>query len=231
MKHTLALDVYGTLFDTCSIEPVLQRYAGAQAGEVARVWREKQLEYSFLRGLTQRFRDFSICTQDALHYCNAYFNLHLTATDEAVLLDAYQHLSPFPDVQPALQALRRHGRLFALTNGCQHAVHTLLEHAQIKEFFTGVVSVADIKTYKPDPSVYTHFLRSTQSDPEYTWLVSANSFDIIGADYVGMRTIWVRRQPEEVFDPWGGQAEITVNSLTQVAEHINITDTANSSAS
>lgn len=215
MKRTLAFDIYGTLFDIQSIEQVLNLYSD-QPYQVAQTWRDKQLEYSFRRGLMERFKDFSICTRDALRYCDAFYKLRLSEDDEHRLLQAYDSLPPFADVLPALRVLGRDFDIYAFSNGCQGTVQSLLENAGIADVFDGVVSVSETKTFKPDPKVYTHFLRVTQSDPEHTWLVSTNCFDIIGADSVGMRTAWVKREPSMVFDPWGAQPEVVVSTLTDL---------------
>ena len=225
MRFTLAFDVYGTLFDTQGVVTALQahmrtlqqapqRQVTAQA--VAELWRDKQLEYAFRRGLMQRFKDFSVCTRDALRYCDAYFKLSLTPEAEAKLIAAFDQLPVYDDVSAALRELGRTHRVYAFTNGCQEKVESLLENAGIADDFNGVVSVTEAKSFKPDPSVYTHFLRQTQSDSEHTWLVSANAFDIIGADSVGMRTAWVKRRPDAIFDPWGVQPELTVAHLGQL---------------
>lgn len=228
MQCTLAFDIYGTLFDTqgvlVAIEQVLAEKAdvprGVTASQVARMWRDKQLEYSFRRGLMQRFKDFSVCTCDALHYCNSYFNLNLNARAEQQLLKAFDTLPPFEDVSDALRKLGQKHQIYAFSNGCQQNLASLLENAGLANEFNGVVSVTDAKSFKPDPAVYTHFLRQTKSDPERTWLVSANAFDIIGADSVGMRTAWVKRQTDMVFDPWGVDPELTVRDLGELVAQI-----------
>ncbi|MGX5915035.1 haloacid dehalogenase type II [Aliidiomarina sp. Khilg15.8] len=218
MRNTLAFDVYGTLIDTQGITDELKTLVGARAAEVATLWRSKQLEYSFRRGLMHRYRDFSVCTANALEYCNQVFNLGLTGQHTDQLMQAYRRLPAFDDVVPALTELSDQGqRVFAFSNGSADAVQALLEHAGIAELFEGIVSVEEIKTFKPDPAVYQHFLRQTASDPERSWLVSGNCFDIIGADAVGMRTAWVQRQPDAVFDPWDSQPEFTIRSLKELA--------------
>ncbi|MCC5880010.1 MAG: haloacid dehalogenase type II [Idiomarina sp.] len=229
MQCTLAFDVYGTLFDTQGVVKALAAYvpkAGTRnsqvsAADVARLWRDKQLEYAFRRGLMQRFKDFSVCTRDALRYCNVYYELDLSAAEETELLAAFDLLPLFSDVSNALSILGRKHRVYAFSNGCQSNVESLLENAGVANAFNGVISVTDTKSFKPDPSVYTHFLRQTHSDPEQTWLVSANAFDIIGADSVGMRTAWVKRQHNAVFDPWGVQPEVTVEHLGQLNDLIH----------
>lgn len=218
MQNTFAFDVYGTLIDTQGITEELATFVGPRAGEVAQMWRSKQLEYSFRRGLMQRYRDFSVCTADALEYCNQVFKLGLSKQATTQLLQAYRTLPPFHDVAPALRALSEQGqRVFAFSNGSASAVQHLLEHAEILPLFEGIISVEALKTFKPDPAVYQHFLRQTVSDPERSWLVSGNCFDIIGADAVGMRTAWVQRHPETIFDPWDSQPEFTITSLKELA--------------
>lgn len=223
---TLAFDIYGTLFDTDGVHhallPICAELGRQQvsASDVMAMWRDKQLEYSFRRGLMQRFKDFSVCTRDALRYCDAYFKLDMSAQQEASLLDAFNHLPAYSDVAETLTALSKKHRIYAFSNGCQPTVEGLLEHAGLSGLFNGVVSVTETKTFKPDPAVYTHFLRQTDSDPEQTWLVSANSFDIIGADSVGMRTAWIRRSAQQHFDPWGVQPELTVANIGQLINRI-----------
>lgn len=232
MKCTIAFDIYGTLFDTSGIQTRLEPIClqarqksgahggGVSAADVARLWRDKQLEYSFRRGLMQRFKDFSVCTRDALRYCNAYFDLGISAQEEAYLLQGYNELPLFADVAPSLARLTQQHHVFAFTNGCEDAVLSLLRNAGVANHFHDVISVSDTKTFKPDPAVYTHFLRQTESDPEATWLVSANSFDIIGADSVGMRTAWIRRSSDNIFDPWGVQPELTISDLSDLSGRI-----------
>lgn len=223
VQCTLGFDLYDTLFDTKGLARALQPVCaerGLQTDEVIRMWRDKQLEYSFRRGLMQRFKDFSVCTRDALQYCDAYFKLHLSAQQQAILLAALEQLPPFADVEDALTRLSETHRIFAVSNACVDSIESLLTNAKLRHLFVGVVSVSETKTFKPDPAVYTHFLRQTQSDPEKTWLVSAHAFDIIGADSVGMRTAWVKRSTAHHFDPWGVHPELTVTELGQLVPRL-----------
>ena len=87
-------------------------------------------------------------------------------------------------------------------------------------YFSGVVSTDEMKSYKPNPGVYSHFLRRAGALGVDAWLVSSNPFDVIGAVSAGMRAAWVRRSPEAVFDPWGIEPTITVNSLLNLSEQV-----------
>mgnify|MGYP003981902349 CR=1 FL=1 len=99
----------------------------------------------------------------------------------------------------------------------------LLTHAEIRDFFLGVVSVDDLKSFKPNPAVYSHFLRKSGSSGANSWLISGNPFDVIGAISAGMKGAWVQRSPEAIFDPWGIEPTITVRELTELPTQIGNT--------
>ena len=218
---TLAFDVYGTLIDTNGVIVALEKHVGNKASEFSRAWREKQLEYSFRRGLMQNYESFAVCTGNALDYTSSYFKVPLTRADKEELLGTYRILPAFDDVKEGLARVKKSGfRLFAFSNGSEDAVETLLKHAGIRDYFLGVVSVDGMKSYKPNPGVYSHFLRKAGASGTDAWLVSSNPFDVIGAISAGMRAAWVKRSPDALFDPWGIEPTLTVNSLSDLAEQI-----------
>jgi len=134
----------------------------------------------------------------------------------------YAILPSFDDVKPALERLKQKGfRLFAFSNGKKAAVEKLLINAGISELFLDVVSVDDIKTFKPSPAVYGHFLRSANVKSNEAWLISSNPFDVTGAISAGMKAAWIQRSSKAIFDPWEIQPTITVDSLTQLAKQLN----------
>jgi 2-haloacid dehalogenase len=136
-------------------------------------------------------------------------------------LAAYKVLPAFDDVVEGLEQARQAGfRLFAFSNGSGEAVERLLQHAGIRDFFLGVVSVDEIKSFKPNPGVYSHFLRRAVATGSDAWLISGNPFDVIGAISAGMRGVWVKRSEEALFDPWGIEPTLTVNSLVNLAGQI-----------
>jgi len=225
MTVTLAFDVYGTLIDTHGVIVMLGKHLGAQAPEFSRAWREKQLEYSFRRGLMQNYQNFAQCTSDALDYTCAYYKVPLSQADKQELLDVYKILPPFDDVLEGLERSRQRGfRMFAFSNGAGAAVENLLAHAGIRDYFIDVVSVDEMKSYKPNPGVYSHFLRRAGTSGAEAWLVSSNPFDVIGAVSAGMRAAWVQRSPEALFDPWGIKPTLTVTSLLDLARLIGAPD-------
>jgi len=221
MSVTLAFDVYGTLIDTHSVVSKLRKMVGGKAEIFSLTWRGKQLEYSFRRGLMQNYENFAVCTIHALDYTCAYHKVSLSPEQKRELLEFYQTLPAFDDVKDGLTRLKAEDfRLYAFSNGSSNAVETLLTTAGIREFFPGVVSTDELKSFKPNPAVYAHFLRRSGASGSSTWLISSNPFDVIGAISAGMHAAWVKRSQEEIFDPWEIKPTITVENLGELAEKI-----------
>lgn len=226
MAITLAFDVYGTLIDTHGVVVALEKHLGTKASDFSSMWREKQLEYSFRRGLMQNYENFAVCTHDALDYTCAYFKAPLSQKIREELLNAYKVLPAFDDAKEGLFQAKKSGyRLFAFSNGSAEAVEKLLKNADIRKYFIGVVSVDEMKSYKPNPGVYSHFLRKAGALGSDTWLISSNPFDVIGAISSGMWAAWVKRSPDALFDPWGIEPTLTVNGLSNLAAQIDLEST------
>ncbi len=222
MGITLAFDVYGTLINTHGVIVALEKHVGDKAAEFSRVWREKQLEYSFRRGLMQNYENFAVCTGNALDFTSSFFKVPLSRKDKEELMGAYKVLPAFDDVAEGLARSKQAGfRMFAFSNGTKDDVESLLKHAGIRDCFIGVVSVDEMKSFKPNPAVYSHFLRKAGASGSDAWLVSSNPFDVIGAISSGMRAAWLKRSPDALFDPWGIAPTITVNSLLNLADQID----------
>jgi len=222
MPITLAFDVYGTLIDTTGIIVKLEKHIGDKAPEFSRIWREKQLEYSFRRGLMQNYENFPVCTRDAFDYASSFLGVPIERQVKEEIMSAYTTLPAFGDVKEGLIRAKERGfRMFAFSNGVADAVEKLLTTAGVRELFLGVVSVDEIKSYKPSPAVYSYFLRESGAVGANAWLISSNPFDVIGAISSGMRAAWVRRSPEVLFDPWGIEPTITLSSLSDLADKIS----------
>ncbi len=223
MAITLAFDVYGTLIDTHGVVAKLGEIVGDRAIDFSSTWRDKQLEYSFRRGLMQNYENFAVCTRDALDYTCSRYAADMTPGQKQSLLDIYRELPAFDDVHDALVALSaRDCRPYAFSNGSEEAVETLLSAAGIRELFLGVVSCDDLRSFKPNPAVYAHFLRKAQATASEAWLISGNPFDVIGAISAGMRGAWVQRSADALFDPWGIEPTVTVKSLRELADSIGM---------
>ena len=222
MNTTLAFDVYGTLIDTNGVQVLLEKFISTKAKAFSQTWRDKQLEYSFRRGHMQNYVSFAVCTSQALDYTCSFHKVELSINQKEELMAIYALLPSFSDVKVALEKLKAKGfRIFAFSNGKKEAVEKLLVHAGIRELFLGVVSVDDIKTFKPSPGAYAYFLRQAQAKSHEAWLISSNPFDVTGSISAGMKSVWIQRSPEAIFDPWEIQPTFTTNSLLDLAEELN----------
>ena len=217
MPATLAFDIYGTLIDTHGVVTRLQEFIGKEAEEFSHIWREKQLEYSFRRGLMRSYENFGVCTSQALDYTNTYLDAGLSSDQKAALLAEYRGLPAFDDVKESLVELKDAGhKLYAFSNGTADAVETLIKAAGISELFDGVVSVDDRQTFKPNPDVYEYMVNATGTSASDAWLISSNPFDVIGAVSYGVRSAWVQRSKKSIFDPWGIDPTVTITSLREL---------------
>ena len=223
MAITLAFDVYGTLIDTHGVVAKLEEIVGDRARDFSSTWRDKQLEYSFRRGLMQNYENFAVCTRDALDFTCSRYAVSMTPGQKQSLLDVYRELPAFEDVADTLTDLsKRDCRLFAFSNGSEEAVEALLSAAGIRGHFDGVVSCDDLRSFKPNPAVYAYFLRKAQATASESWLISGNPFDVIGAISAGMRGAWVKRTEDAIFDPWGIEPTITITSLAELGDGIGV---------
>ena len=216
---TLAFDIYGTLIDTYGMIDLLQGYIGEEnALPFAMLWRDKQLEYSFRRSMMGCYEPFSTCTSDALDFSVDALGVSLTAAQRISLIERYRKLPAYEDVVNCLTAIseRPDIAMYALTNGSPEDVRRLLQAAGIHEYFKDIVSVDEIKKYKPDPAVYQHFLDRSGASAEQSWLISGNAFDVIGASTFGMNSVWIKRSEQQRMDSWGGQPSYTIRSLSEL---------------
>jgi 2-haloacid dehalogenase len=217
MNATFAFDVYGTLIDPLGISASLRDLIGEQASAFAQAWRDKQLEYSFRRGLMRDYRDFPTCTREALVYTDLRLRTGLSAAARDALMAKYLALPAYPDAQPALASLKAAGRrVYAFSNGRPDDLATLLRAAGLDTLLDGIVSVHAVASFKPDPAVYRHFIDSTGSVTGDTWLVSGNPFDVLGAQGAGWRAAWVKRDATAIFDPWGVEPSLTIKDLREL---------------
>lgn len=223
MTVALAFDIYGTLINPHGVVDELSRQVGDRAQEFSHIWRDKQLEYTWRRALMQRYENFPVCTRQALDYTDKLLQTGLDDSAKASLMQVYRVLPAYDDVPASLQALADAGfRMFGFSNGVADAIGGLLEHAGIDRYFEGVVSVDALRTFKPDPDVYHHFVEVANTGAENCWLVSSNGFDVIGAVSAGMKAAWLRRSDSVVLDPWDIAPTLVLDSLDQLAQKISV---------
>src|SRR5215210_694790 len=222
MPGAIGFDIYGTLVDPLEMNEHLRPIVGEDLADgFSGLWREKQIEYTFRRALMRRYEDFGVCTRQALVHTANVLGVNLSEEEEEKLLEEYQNLRPFPDVIPGLEAMKAKGHtLVAFSNGVEATARTLLDRAGVLPHMEGVISVDDLKTFKPDPEVYHHLAHHLGAEPSETWLVSSNPFDVIGARAAGLMAAWVKRKPDAQFDPWGIEPDLVVPDLEALAEKL-----------
>ncbi len=217
--RALVFDAYGTLFDVHSISIACESLFPGKGAELSRLWRAKQLEYTWLRSLMGRYAEFEIVTRDALGMACRTLGLALTQATAARLMEGYRQLRPFPEVKDALAALRSR-KLAILSNGSPAMLEALIEHAGLSSAFHAVISVDELKTFKPHPSVYGLVTRHLGVHAGEVGFVSSNFWDVSGAASYGFRTFWINRndsQPDEL----GFEPDAVVRRLDELLSHLN----------
>ncbi|MFD2245787.1 haloacid dehalogenase type II [Pontibacter ruber] len=218
MGKAIGFDVYGTLANPHQIDRHLTELIGEQAASFAKLWREKQLEYAFRKGLMNRYENFEICTRQALSYCITTFDASITQEQQEHLMKQYQHLPAFADAAAGLEQLKSQGhRLVAFSNGLEKNVRKLLENAGLLQYLENVISVDDVRQFKPHPQVYQHLAKRLNTPVQDTWLVSSNPWDVIGAKSAGLHAAWVQRNKRTVFDPWNVEPDLVAESIPDLA--------------
>jgi 2-haloacid dehalogenase len=197
--RAILFDVYGTLLDVHSAIAREGKELGARAEPVSRLWRQKQLEYTWVWSLRGAYRSFRVLTEDALDFALAAHGIESGALRDRLLL-AYEQLDAFPEVAGALNALRQQGpRVAALSNGDPDMLENGLRAARIRDSLEAVLSVAPVQIYKPDSQVYELGRSWADAPAAEIAFVSANAWDAGGAAGFGFRTFWINRagQPDE----------------------------------
>jgi 2-haloacid dehalogenase len=213
-----AFDAYGTLFDVLSVTTLCEQLFPGRGAALAQLWRLKQLQYSTWRSLMGRHRDFWRLTEDGLVYACKSLGLPLTTDGRTRLLEAYLSLAAFPDVKPGLEALKTRGlRLAILSNGEPRMLEAAARSAGILPLLDDVVSVEEVKIFKPSPRVYNLAPERLRVSNAELGFVSSNSWDAAGAASAGLRTFWIQRSAAEPPEELGFGAEQVVHALTDLA--------------
>jgi 2-haloacid dehalogenase len=212
-----AFDAYGTLFDVLSVTALCETLFPGRGAALAQLWRLKQLQYSVWRSLMGRHRDFWRLTEDGLVYACQSLGLALSTDARTQLLRAYLTLTAFPDVKPGLEALKAMGfRLAILSNGEPSMLEAVARGAGILPLLDHVVSVEEVKIFKPSPRVYNLAPERLGVSNAELGFVSSNSWDAAGAASAGLRTFWIQRSVAEPPEELGFGAEQVVHELTDL---------------
>ena len=217
--RALVFDAYGTLFDVQSIGTACERLFPGRGADLSRLWRTKQLEYTWLRSLMGRYTEFEAITRDALGIACRTLGLELTQSDAILLMEGYRQLQLFPEVKDALAAL--HGRKLAiLSNGSPAMLNALVEHAGMFKLFHAVISVDELKMFKPHPSVYGLATQYLGVNANEIGFVSSNFWDVSGASSFGFRTFWINRNNSQP-DALGFEPVAVVRRLDELMPYLN----------
>jgi len=208
-------DAYGTLFDVHSAVGRHRPRLGRQADEISALWRNRQLEYTWLRSLMGLHADFWQVTGEALDFALAAHGVD-DADLRADLMAAYLELDCYPEVPAALDQLKARGMQTAiLSNGTPKMLAAALANSGLENRIDAVLSVETVKVYKPDPRVYQLAVESLQLPTEAIVFLSANAWDAAGAAAFGLRVAWVnrfRQHPERL----PGRPDVEIATLAEL---------------
>ncbi|KAL8948977.1 MAG: hypothetical protein Q9222_004883 [Ikaeria aurantiellina] len=231
----LAFDLYGTLLSTESIAKELAKHFGNdKAVEVAATWRKYQLEYTWRLNSMNQYLPFSTVTRRSLQHALSENDLALPSSSATEsLFSAYDSLSTFPDVSPALSSIKKSPSVTAVvfSNGTQQMVTNSVHHSPdlspFAQVFKDIITVEEVQKFKPHPDVYYHLAEKVGKGREQMggiWLVSGNPFDVVGAKAVGMKACWVDRGgggwSDALIEGEMGTPDLIVKGLEEVAERV-----------
>jgi len=209
-------DAYGTLFDVNSAAAKCKEKLGNRWENFANTWRTTQLEYTWLRSLMKKHKNFWQITGDSLDHAMATFNIDKNMRNE--LLNLYKELSPYPEVKECLDALKsKKIKIAILSNGTPDLLKELVESNNIQSYFDNIISVEDVKIYKPDPKVYEMPIKKYNCKPENICFLSSNTWDVSGGGVFGYNAVWVNRF-NKIFDKLGYNPQYIINNLNQLLE-------------
>ena len=192
----VVFDAYGTLYDIQSVAAVTEQAFPGYGEIITQVWRIKQLEYTWLRSLMQRYEDFSVITRDSLSYTLRCLGLkHDPAVFERIM-EKYLHLDLYPDALAALAALRDR-KLAILSNGSTGMLTALVRNSGLDRVLDATISIDSQKIFKPSPDAYTLIESRLGVPPAETLFVSSNPWDACGAKAFGLNVAWIERVTPE----------------------------------
>lgn len=190
----VVFDAYGTLFDVYSVASLAEQLFPGRGNELSLLWRQKQLEYSWLRTMSGRYKLFQDVTRDALRFAARRLELALSEGDEARLMSQYSSLSPFPENVAALRALRELGLPLAiLTNGNRAMVEVSVRSAGMQGLFEHLLTSEQVRRYKTQDEVYALAPAAFGCARGEILFVSSNGWDAIAATWYGFDTFWINR--------------------------------------
>ena len=220
MKNIKAIifDAYGTLFDVNSAAEKCKDKIGDKWEPFANFWRTTQLEYTWLRSLMKRHKDFWQITEDSLDKSMVAFNINPKMKDE--LLNLYKVLSPFQEVPETLKILKeKNFKLAILSNGTPSLLNELIKSNNLDKLFDDLFSIEEVRIYKPDSKVYDLPIKKYEIKKNEVAFLSANTWDVSGAGNYGYKAIWVNRN-NNIFDNLDYKPNNEIKNLSELIDII-----------
>ena len=216
MKKVKAIifDAYGTLFDVNSAAEKCKDKIGDKWEHFSNYWRTTQLEYTWLRSLMKRHKDFWQITEDSLDKSMRVFEIEKSMKNE--LLNLYKKLSTFPEVTEVLNTLKnKNYKLAILSNGTPSLLNELVSSNNLNEIFDSIFSIEDVRVYKPDSKVYDLPVKKYQINKNEAMFLSANTWDVSGGGNYGYKAVWVNRK-NNIFDNLDFVPEYQIKNLNDL---------------
>jgi len=220
MKNIKAIifDAYGTLFDVNSAAEKCKGKIGDKWEDFANYWRTTQLEYTWLRSLMNRHKDFWKITEDSLDKSMKFFKIDNSMRND--LLDLYKVLSPFSEVKETLNKLKKKDfKLAILSNGTPSLLENLVKNNNLENIFDDIFSVEEVGIFKPDSKVYDIPVKKYKIEKHEVAFLSANTWDVSGGGNYGFNAIWVNRN-NIIFDNLDYSPENQINNLKHLLDII-----------
>ncbi len=220
MKNIKAIifDAYGTLFDVNSAAEKCKDKIGDKWEGFANYWRTTQLEYTWLRSLMKRHKDFWQITEDSLDKSINVFKIDNSMRDE--LLDLYKILSPFKEVPEVLNSLKnKNYKLAILSNGTPSLLNELVRSNNLNDLFDDIFSIEEVGVYKPDSKVYDLPIKKYNIKKNEVAFLSANTWDVSGGGNYGFNSIWVNRN-NNIFDKLDYKPNLEIKNLLDLLPNI-----------
>ena len=220
MKNIKAIifDAYGTLFDVNSAAEKCKNKIGDKWEGFANHWRTTQLEYTWLRSLMKRHKDFWSVTEESLDKSMKVFGINNSMRNE--LLNLYKTLSPYPEVKEVLNNLKkRNYKLSILSNGTPSLLNELVTSNNLENIFDDLFSIEEVRVYKPDSKVYEMPVKKYRIKSDEIVFLSANTWDVSGSGNYGYNSIWVNRN-KAIFDNLDYKPKNEIGNLSQLLDII-----------
>ena len=220
MKNIKAIifDAYGTLFDVNSAAEKCKGKIGDKWESFANYWRTTQLEYTWLRSLMNRHKDFWQVTEDSLDKSMQAFKIDSLMRNE--LLDLYKVLSTFPEVKEVLNKLKKKNyKLAILSNGTPSLLKELVKSNNLDNIFDDIFSIEEVKTYKPDPKVYNIPIKKYQIQKNEVAYLSANTWDVSAGGNYGFNPVWINRN-NNIFDNLDFKPDYEIKNLKDISSFL-----------